>query len=42
LDKKGINSDVLELENIALKSISELMQKVTPATFEKVISPIYR
>jgi len=41
LDKKGINGEVLELENVALKSISELMQKVTPATFEKVISPIY-
>ncbi|ORX83451.1 hypothetical protein BCR32DRAFT_292025 [Anaeromyces robustus] len=41
LEKKNVSSDVLELENYALKSISELMQKVTPASFEKIISPIY-
>jgi len=41
LEKKNVSSDVLELENYALKSISELMQKVTSASFEKIISPIY-
>jgi len=42
INKKRGGGDALELENFALKSISELMQKVTPATFEKIISPIYR
>ncbi|OUM68545.1 hypothetical protein PIROE2DRAFT_3681 [Piromyces sp. E2] len=41
LNKTNVGSDALELENVALKSISELMQKVTPATFEKIITPIY-
>ncbi|KAG4099761.1 hypothetical protein H8356DRAFT_1664564 [Neocallimastix lanati (nom. inval.)] len=41
LNKDNVSSDVLELENYSLKSISEIMQKVTPATFEKIINPIY-
>ncbi|ORX60761.1 hypothetical protein BCR36DRAFT_272920 [Piromyces finnis] len=41
LEKKNVSSEVIELETYALKSIFELMQKVTPATFEKIITPIY-
>jgi hypothetical protein len=41
LNKSNVSNEVLELENYALKSISEIMQKVTPATFEKIINPIY-
>jgi len=40
-NKSNASSDILELENYALKSISEIMQKVTSASFEKIIKPIY-